>query len=291
MGRFNPVKAVTQVVTAPVQSAVNVLPTPVKKKVESVVQPKRKPNPQPQQAQPQMPMLTGDSPSAGSSDQFNVDSLVDKYKTAREGGMAKGLEFGQQYFGGGKTPEELNKITGSLLGMYQDQATKGINSPAFQAMRNTALQGINQQGMMAMRDLQAQQGASGMRGAAAMAQKQNMLQSQQQQRGQLENQLLLQDMAARERGQANLQQLVGGQQAGLMGAQLGFGGLAAQDLSSAQQQILAQKYLGQGDIDVAAAERPVQETYPQQVMSHWGDVWDKLGWLKFQGGYDWGGKK
>lgn len=290
MGRFNPVKAVTQAVTAPVQAATNVLPAPVKKKVESVVQPKRKPNPQPQQAQPQMPMLTGGGPSSG-SDQFNVDALVDRYKTARETGMADGFTFGSKYFGGGKTPEELNKITGSLLGMYQDQATKGINSPAFQAMRNTALQGINQQGMMAMRDLQAQQGASGMRGAAAMAQKQNMLQSQQQQRGQLENQLLLQDMAARERGQANLQQLVGGQQAGLMGAELGFGGLAAQDLSSAQQQILAQKYLGQGDIDVAAAERPVQETYPQQVMSHWGDVWDKLGFLKFQGGYDWGGKK
>ena len=193
-------------------------------------------------------------------------SLIDSYRKDRTDGMAAGTVMGEKYFGGGRDAAGLQKMTGGLLDQYQAGAQNGLSDPAFSAMRNQALGGIQQQTSQGMYDLNAQQGASGVRGAAAQAGKMRVLDAGTQARGNLETNLAVQDIGFRERSMASLGDMLNGERAGQLGAVMGMGNMYAQDRVNAGQSILGDKLMAQSEADLGAANQPIPDTYLEGVM-------------------------
>jgi hypothetical protein len=267
----NPQATIAQQVQ-PVQQAVDKIGSTL----GSFYKQKKKPQ-QEQQARP----YQGSFLQEGAPQQPSLDDLTQKYRDIREQGMTAGEALGKKYFGGGL---DMQPMVADLMKSYQGQAQQGLSAPQFQAMRQRAAGGLEQQLSEGMRNLQAQQGASGVRGAAAMAQKQNLLQSGQQSRGGLETDLAVQDIGVRERGMAGLQNILAGERMGQLGATMGMGGLYAQDMAAAQQGMLSQQQMEQAQKDLAAAEaKRAPTSYMDKITKGWGQTWDKLGWGKFQG--------
>jgi len=190
-------------------------------------------------------------------------SLIESYRKDREAGMKAGTALGNQYFGGGR---DLQGMAGGLLDQYQAGATNGLSDPAFSAMRNQALGGIQQQTSQGLNDLNVQQGASGVRGAAAQAGKMRVLDAGTQARGNLETNLAVQDIGFRERSMASLGDMLNGERAGQLGAVMGMGNMYAQDRVNAGQSILGDKLMAQSQADLDAANQPIPDSYMEKVM-------------------------
>ena len=171
---------------------------------------------------------------SGLSNPFDqrVMDLESQIRKRRDADLQAGRERGQELFGGGL---DLQGLTRERLQGLQQQASGGMAAPQFANIRGTALGGI--QGALGsnLQQLQAQQGASGVRGAAAQAGVQRAQQQANIARRGLLSDLAVQDIGLRERGLRGLGEAVNRERFGQLGTEFGFAGLGAQTSGQAGQ--------------------------------------------------------
>lgn len=184
-------------------------------------------------------------------------------------GFLQGRKRGEELFGGG---QNLQSLVGQNLQRLQAQATQGIAAPQFSRIRGAAEAGLASQQANALRQLRIQQGASGVRGAAAQA---GALRAQQQgdiARRALESDLAKSSIALQQSGQQQLGRALNRERLGQLAAEFGTAGLQSQVFRGAQQQFLQEQAL-----KAAIENRAAAEGEPAPDQSSLGGFFDRVG--------------
>ena len=204
--------------------------------------------------QPQGVQLAQDQTDDRPSVEERGEAITGRLRQGLQQGLQQGRERGAQIFG----PGSLGRLQPSQLQNIIDQAQQtaplaqrlgaegataqdilarrqaalgGLSAPENQALREQATQGLNRRTQTALRALRGQQGATGITGGTALAQQADILRGQQQAQAGLERDLLLENVAQRQRALDALEATQQGQfQQGLTGQRQ-----ALQDFLAAQQ--------------------------------------------------------
>lgn len=193
--------------------------------------------------------------------QAQVRSQRELEKEFRSEDIAEGRQRGQELFGEleARTQEERTKDFMAQLERRRQAATQGLTPEEQSALQSQALGGIARGAQTQLRQLRGVQGAAGVTGGLAAQQAGRVLGQAQQQAAQAQQNVFLQNIAARREAEEGLaQQLQQEQQqaqrlrAGQAGVEFGFAGLGAQERSGLRQLVMGQQ-------QAAAAEQQARE--------------------------------
>lgn len=165
-----------------------------------------------------------------------ISGFADWLKLQRRGDLAEGQDFASTRFGAG------NKDMAEILTAKKDRAF-GDNKAETDLLRSQGVSGINSQLATGLRSLKGLQGASGIRGGAAIGQALPHLAKANLARSTLEGDIALGEMRRRDEALRDYESTLTGERAGQLGTMFGFAGLGAGDRSSAMQHILGSDFL------------------------------------------------
>lgn len=193
-------------------------------------------------------------PGERSTSQSGIAALEEQYRKKMMQDLAMGRERGRELFGGGM---DLSAMTGSHLQGLQAQATGGLSAPHLASVRSAAAAGLAQQQANRMRELRMAQGASGVRGAAGVAQMLRGSQMGDIARRNLESDLAARDIGVRQAGMQALGQALNRERLGQLSTEFGYAGLGAQNRGMAAETYYADQ-LRQQALDRLLGRSPHQ---------------------------------
>jgi hypothetical protein len=173
-----------------------------------------------------------------------------EFRAEREKDLSQGRTRGQELFGEGsmgtRSQDQINQGFQDIIARRQ-QALSGMSPEERNAMESQVLGGINQGVQTQSRQLRAMQGAQGLRGGAAVGQQAQLLQQGQRDIAGAQQNIFLQDLAARrgaldsyEQTQAAEQERRNKERLGQLSTEFGYAGLGAAERAGAGQIALGQ---------------------------------------------------
>lgn len=177
--------------------------------------------------------------------------LMDQARADREKDLAGGRARGEELFKTGSLDsQDLKDVT-----EQRRQQAQGFTTEEQNAMRDQNLGNLNAAFQGQQRSLRAQQGASGVRGALALAQQQKVMQGQQGQLAQQERDLFLENINQKRQGLSALEQTARTNQdiamrekQGQITTELGYGSLGSAERGAVSQRLV-------GEAQAAAAKK------------------------------------
>lgn len=186
--------------------------------------------------------------------------LLDRLRTEREADLAQGRARGSQLFGEGSLGRvgEVRSADIADILARRKAGLEGLNAAENQALREQAFSGLKSQAATQARQLRGAQGGAGITGAVAAAQQARLMRSADDQKRQLERDLLIENIRQKQEALAGYEQSLrateedelgrrkynlgagAAEKAGQISTELGYGGLGAGERSAAQQQALGE---------------------------------------------------
>lgn len=209
------------------------------------------------------PMVNATANSGQVDTRSRGQKLLDRNRADRNRDMEEGRRRGEQVFGEGmlgRVDAARSQEVGDVLARRRENLA-GFTPEEQNALREQNMTAINQASQGQMRQLRAQQASAGVRGPAALAQQNAMMQGAQGQMTQAERDLFIKNAEMKRGALDSLEQSIGsarsdelsrqqfniGQQNkekyGQISSELGFASLGSSDRAAVAQQLLGEKQL------------------------------------------------
>ena len=177
---------------------------------------------------------------------LGYDDLAQRLSAGLWDDISKGQGWASQYFG--RQDPDMARLIAA-----REKAAYGNDTKQMDQERAIGLRGINSSLATGLRQLKGLQGATGLRGGAAIGQALPQLTQANLARGDLESKLAVANMQRREQALKDLESTLTGERAGRLGSTLGIAGLGSQNRYGTLEYLTADKNLQAALAEKAAA--------------------------------------